>query len=88
MLDAPEGPGGIFVHFSSIEVEGYKTLREDEVVEVDLEGPLSLEQDGYRVPSHESATARLAVRVFAGAPPFGQAYAKARAKRGEEGSVA
>jgi len=48
VLDAPKGPGGIFVHFSSIEVEGCKTLREDEVVEVDLEGPLSLEQDGYR----------------------------------------
>ena len=48
VLDAPEAPGGIFVHFSEIEVEGYRSLKEGEIVELDLEGPLSFEQDGCR----------------------------------------
>jgi CspA family cold shock protein len=49
VLEAPEGPGGIFVHFSDIEVEGYRTLREGQVVEIgELEGPLSFDQDGCR----------------------------------------
>ena len=48
VLDAPEAPGGAFVHFSHIEIEGYKTLRQNQVVEVELEGPLSFEQNGCR----------------------------------------
>jgi CspA family cold shock protein len=48
VLDASEGPGGIFVHFSVIEMEGFKCLRDGQAVEVDLEGPLAFEQDGYR----------------------------------------
>jgi CspA family cold shock protein len=48
VLDAPEAPGGIFVHYSAIDVEGYKTLREEQAVEVDVEGPLAFDQDGCR----------------------------------------
>lgn len=48
VLDAPEAPGGIFVHFSAIQMEGYKSLREGASVDVKLEGPLPFDQDGYR----------------------------------------
>jgi cold shock protein len=48
VLDAPEAPGGIFVHFSGIDGEGYRSLRADQRVTLDLEGPLRFEQDGYR----------------------------------------
>ena len=53
VLDAPEAPGGIFVHFSAIEGDGYKVLTENQRVEVDLEGPLGFDQDGcnYRARS-------------------------------------
>jgi cold shock protein len=46
--EAPEAPGGIFVHFSFIEMEGFKMLRSGQRVELDLEGPLPFEQDGCR----------------------------------------
>lgn len=55
VLDAPEAPGGIFVHFSAIETDGYKTLREGQEVEIELEGPLSFDQDGCR---YRALTAR------------------------------
>ena len=48
VLDAPEAPGGIFVHFSKIERDGYRTLHEGQLVEVEIEGPLSFDQDGCR----------------------------------------
>lgn len=48
VLEAPEAPGDIFVHFSFIEMEGFKILRSGQPVELDLEGPLSFEQDGCR----------------------------------------
>jgi cold shock protein len=48
VLEAPEAPGGIFVHFSFIEMEGYRSLREGQTVELDLEGPLPFDQDGCR----------------------------------------
>jgi CspA family cold shock protein len=44
--DAPEFPGGIFIHFSGIEGEGYRSLNQGEVVELTLEGPLPREHDG------------------------------------------
>jgi len=48
-LTAPdEAPGGIFVHFSAIEMEGYKTLRAGQKVDAKIEGPLPFDQDGYR----------------------------------------
>jgi cold shock protein len=48
VADAPEAPGGIFIHFSFIEAEGYRSLETEEVVELRLEGPLPSEQDGCR----------------------------------------
>lgn len=48
-LAAPdEAPGGIFVHFSAIEMEGYRSLRVGQEVEASIEGPLPFDQDGYR----------------------------------------
>jgi cold shock CspA family protein len=41
-------PEGIFVHFSAIEEEGYKTLRERPAVADLIEGRLDFEQDGCR----------------------------------------
>jgi cold shock CspA family protein len=35
-------------HFSAIEMEDYKTLTPGRTVEVDVEGPLPFEQDGFR----------------------------------------
>lgn len=34
---APESGGDVFVHFSSIQMEGFKTLREGEDVEFEIE---------------------------------------------------
>lgn len=48
VLDAPEAPGGIFVHFSFIEGEGCRSLTAGQIVDLDLEGPLPREQDGCR----------------------------------------
>jgi len=45
---AADVPGGIWVHFSMIQMEGYRTLEPGQRVEVDVEGPLSFEQDGFR----------------------------------------
>jgi len=44
----PDVPEGIWVHFSAIEIEGYKTLHPGQAVEVEVAGPLPFEQDGYR----------------------------------------
>jgi CspA family cold shock protein len=44
----PDLPDGIFVHFSAIEMEGYKTLTPGRTVEAVIDGPLPFEQDGYR----------------------------------------
>jgi hypothetical protein len=41
----------IFVHYADIEtedLEAFKRLQEGQSVEIDLEGPLSFEQDGFR----------------------------------------
>jgi cold shock protein len=48
ILDVPQAPGGIFVHFSFIEMEGYRSLTEGQSVDVELEGPLPFDQDGCR----------------------------------------
>lgn len=47
VADAPEAPGGIFVHFSFIEGDGYRSLTEGETVELELR-PLPREHDGCR----------------------------------------
>jgi CspA family cold shock protein len=58
VLDAPEAPGGIFVHFSAIEMEGNKSIRKSQLVEVEMEGPFPHEQDGcyYRAKRVRPAT--------------------------------
>ena len=41
-------PGGVFVHFSAIQMDGYRSLRPGQKVEARIKGPLEFEQDGYR----------------------------------------
>jgi CspA family cold shock protein len=48
LSDSDETPGGAFVHFSAIRMEGYKTLRAGQKVDAKIEGPLPFDQDGYR----------------------------------------
>jgi cold shock protein len=49
VVDTPEADeAGVFVHFSAIEMDGYRSLSEGQVVEIELEGPLDFEQDGCR----------------------------------------
>jgi CspA family cold shock protein len=45
VIDAPEVPGGCFVHFSSIEMPGYRQLRAGQHVRFTFERPDFL-QDG------------------------------------------
>ena len=52
VAEAPEAPGDIFVHFSFIEMEDYRSLREGQIVELELEGPLPFDQDGCRWRGH------------------------------------
>lgn len=47
VADAPEASGGIFVHFSFIEGEGYRSLAEGDAVELNLT-PLPREHDGCK----------------------------------------
>ena len=47
VIDAPEVPGGCFVHFSNIEVSGYRQLHAGQQVRFTFEQPGFL-QDGYR----------------------------------------
>jgi cold shock CspA family protein len=47
LADAPEAPGGIFIHFSFIEGDGYRALKEGEAVELDL-SRLPRAHDGCR----------------------------------------
>jgi 'Cold-shock' DNA-binding domain len=46
-------PGGAFVHFSAIQVEGYKSLRAGQKVDARIERPLPFDQDGYRYRATE-----------------------------------
>jgi cold shock protein len=48
LQDSEEMPGGAFVHFSAIEMGGYKTLCAGQKVDARIEGPLPFDQDGYR----------------------------------------
>lgn len=48
-LAAPdEAPGGIFVHVSAIQFDGYRTLEVGQKVDAIIEGPLPFDQGGYR----------------------------------------
>ena len=46
VIDAPEVRGGCFVHFSNIEVDGYRVLGAGEPVAFTYEAP-GFKQDGY-----------------------------------------
>jgi cold shock protein len=46
-IEAPEVPGGCFVHFSNIQVSGYRELRAGQAVRFTFEEPGFL-QDGYQ----------------------------------------
>jgi CspA family cold shock protein len=48
LRSSTEMPGGAFVHFSAVQMEGYKSLRPGQNVEARIEGPLSFDQDGFR----------------------------------------
>jgi cold shock protein len=48
VLVADEAPGDIFVHFSNIQMDGYKSLKAGEQVEAEVVGPLDFLQDGCR----------------------------------------
>jgi CspA family cold shock protein len=48
VLAADGIPGDIFLHFSNIQMEGYKSLKPGEQVEVEVTGPLEYDQDGCR----------------------------------------
>jgi cold shock protein len=46
VIEAPEVPGGCFVHFASIEAPGYRQLNAGQLVRFTFERPGFL-QDGY-----------------------------------------
>lgn len=47
VLDSAETPGGCFVHFSNLEMDGYRTLERGSTVDLaEWEAP-GFEQDGY-----------------------------------------
>lgn len=46
VIEAPETPGGCFVHFSAIQMKGYRQLESGGRVRFTFE-PLSFLQDGY-----------------------------------------
>ncbi|HIE54574.1 MAG TPA: cold-shock protein [Chromatiaceae bacterium] len=49
-----EGEEDVFVHFSAIEMEGYKTLKEGQAVEFDIEqGPKGLHAQNLRYSSDD-----------------------------------
>ena len=50
LRDSDEMPGGAFVHFSTIQVVGYKSLRAGQKVDARIEGPLPLDQNGSLAP--------------------------------------
>ena len=49
ILTADETPGDIFAHFAVIQMEGYKSLKPGERVEVEVEGAASV-LGGWRLP--------------------------------------
>jgi cold shock protein len=53
LTESDEMPGGAFVHFSAIQVEGYKSLRAGQKVDARIEGPLPFDQDRYRYRATE-----------------------------------
>lgn len=45
VVDSPETPGGCWVHFSHVDIEGYRSLRGVDRVELEYR---EVPQDGYR----------------------------------------
>jgi CspA family cold shock protein len=48
VVQADELDKGIWFHFSRIDMEGYRSLRPGQRVEIRVEGPLPFEVEGYR----------------------------------------
>ena len=46
MSDEVSGP--IFVHFSALLIDGYKSAKPGDAFDINVEGPLSFDQDGCR----------------------------------------
>lgn len=46
VLDSPETPGGCWAHFSTLELDGFRTLSPGRQVDLGWEAP-GFEQDGY-----------------------------------------
>jgi cold shock protein len=55
ILSCDEAPGDIFVHFSNIQMDGNKTLKPGQQVEVEVEGPF--------LPVHEVEGCRYAAAI-------------------------
>ena len=51
-LTPEQGENDVFIHFSAIEMEGYKTLKEGQTVEFELqEGPKGLHAQHVHTPN-------------------------------------
>ena len=49
-LERPDGEADVFVHFSAIEMDGYKTLNEGQKVEFEItEGPKGLQASAIKM---------------------------------------
>lgn len=57
LTESDEMPGGAFVHFSAIQVEGYKSLRAGQKVDARIEGPLPIRPGRLSLPRNGSLAA-------------------------------
>ncbi|OGT20978.1 MAG: hypothetical protein A2V90_08525 [Gammaproteobacteria bacterium RBG_16_57_12] len=59
-IEPAQGGGDVFAHFSSIEMDGYKTLKQGQAVEFDcIEGPKGLQATQIRIASMPAEAASL-----------------------------
>lgn len=80
VLDSAETPGGCWVHFSHIEMDGYRSLRDLDTVEVEFR---EVPQDGYRFTA-----VRVVVPGRPGpAPSTGGAYTSSLTLEFDDGRV-
>ena len=47
VVDSSETPGGCFVHFSFVEMDGYRSLADGQTVELEWERPPFGDYEGY-----------------------------------------
>jgi CspA family cold shock protein len=48
VVSSDEFPEGVWVHFSAVQKDGYKSLKPGEDVEIEVEDLFPADQDGYR----------------------------------------